>query len=142
MHQAPIPRPPGNVHEKLKALLTYVRSDIPAFRSRADKPLVWMAGEIKTPPSSDEARIETGMLLRLLQQGESLGLPHSRPMPSIGPRCHELRVRDETHHWRIFYHLASDAVVILDVHDKKTTATPENVIAACQRRLKLYRSLP
>ncbi|HEY9605386.1 MAG TPA: hypothetical protein V6C85_27525 [Allocoleopsis sp.] len=59
-----------------------------------DKPLVWLHGEVKTPPFSQEARIETGVLLRRLQQGENLGLPHSRPMPSIGTHCHELRVRD------------------------------------------------
>lgn len=52
--------------------------------SQADKPLVWMEGEIKTPPFSGEARIEAGMLLRRLQRGENLGLPHSRPMPDIG----------------------------------------------------------
>ncbi len=40
------------------------------------------------------------MLLRDLQEGESLGMPHSRPMPGIGPRCHELRVNDENKTWR------------------------------------------
>lgn len=35
-----------------------------------DKPLVWLHGEVKTPPFSQEARIETGVLLRRLQQGE------------------------------------------------------------------------
>src|SRR4051794_12960356 len=53
------------------------------------KPLVWLAGEIKTPPFSVEARIEAGELLRRLQDGELLRMPHSRPMPSIGPRRHE-----------------------------------------------------
>jgi hypothetical protein len=48
-----------------------------------DKPLVWMHGEITTPPFSDNARIETGYLLRQLQKGSSLSLPQSRPMPSI-----------------------------------------------------------
>jgi len=67
-----------------------------------DKPLVWLHGEIKTPPFSPETRIEAGVLLRRLQQGESLGLPHSRPMPGIGRRCHELRIPDETKTWRIF----------------------------------------
>jgi hypothetical protein len=42
----------------------------------ADKDLVWLHGEIKTPPFSAEARIEAGCLLRRLQRGESLGLPH------------------------------------------------------------------
>jgi hypothetical protein len=35
------------------------------------------------------------MLLRRLQKGENIGLPHSRPMLDIGSRCHELRIRDE-----------------------------------------------
>ena len=55
-----------------------------------DKPLVWLAGEIKTPPFSPQARIETGVLLRRLQRGEKLVMPGFRPMPSIGTRCGEL----------------------------------------------------
>ena len=39
------------------------------------KPLVWLEGEIKTPPFSKEARVEAGTLLLRLQQGESLGMP-------------------------------------------------------------------
>lgn len=107
----------------------------------ADKPLVWMDREIKTPPFTAEARLEAGMLLRSLQQGVILGLPHSRPMPDIGPRCHELRVRDKDHNWRIFYHLAADAVVVLEIHNKTTKTTPDDVMANCQRRLKLYQSI-
>ena len=76
----------------------------------ADKPLIWIAGEIKTPPFSVEARLETGVLLRRLQQGENIGLPHSRPMPNIGARCHELRIRDENRTWRIFYPIDHDAM--------------------------------
>ena len=58
-----------------------------------DKPLAWLHGEVKTPPFSAAARIETGLLLRRLQRGEPLGLPHSRPMPGLGPRCHGLRIQ-------------------------------------------------
>jgi len=68
-----------------------------------EKPLAWLRGEIKTPPFSASARIEAGYLLRRVQQGEKLSLPQSRPMPAIGPRCHELRVRDRDHTWRIVY---------------------------------------
>jgi phage-related protein len=39
------------------------------------------------------------------------------------------------------YHLASDAVVILDVFKKQTEATPSTVMAACQRRLKEFQRL-
>jgi phage-related protein len=103
-----------------------------------DKPLVWLHGEVKTPPFTLEGRIETGTLLRRLQQGESLGMPHSRPMPSIGPRCHELRVRDGEHNWRIVYRIDDDAILIAEVFAKTTRQTPKQVIDACKRRLRLY----
>ena len=103
-----------------------------------DKPLVWLHGEVKTPPFSREARIEAGVLLRRLQHGESLGLPHSRPMPSIGRRCHELRIPDENLTWRIVYRIDPDAVIIGEVFSKKTQKTPKQVIETCQRRFKQY----
>ena len=104
----------------------------------ADKPLVWLEGEIKTPPFSQAARLEAGYLLRKLQRREILGMPHSRPMPSIGSRCHELRINDESATWRIVYRLDADAIVVLEVFSKKSRATPKAVIDACKRRLKDY----
>jgi phage-related protein len=104
----------------------------------ADRPLVWLHGEVKSPPFSRQGRLEVGFLLRRLQKGESLGLPHSRPMPSLGRRCHELRVRDETHSWRLFYRLDPDAVVILGVHEKKTERTPRSMLDACRVRAHRY----
>ena len=100
-----------------------------------DKPLVWLRGEVKTPPFGPDARVEAGFLLRRLQRGDGLGMPHSRPMPDIGPRCHELRIVDGSVNWRIMYHIAPDAIVILDVFPKKTAATPNSVIAECRKRL-------
>lgn len=105
-----------------------------------DKPLVWLRGEITTPPFSKEARIEAGYLLRCLQAGGTLSMPHSRPMPSIGPRCHELRVNDEAATWRVIYRVDGDAIVILDVFQKKTGKTPQAVIASCQHRARRYDS--
>lgn len=107
-------------------------------RFRENKPLVWLKGEVKTPPFSHAARLEAGYLLRLLQEGESLGLPHSRPMPVIGARCHELRINDEAGTFRIIYRADVDAVVILDVFSKKTKQTPRSVIDTCKRRLRDY----
>ena len=83
--------------------------------------------------------MEAGFLLRRLQQGETLGLPHSRPMPSVGSGCHELRIPDRGVTWRIMYHVAGDAV-ILDVFAKKTAATPLAVLATCRRRLTQYQT--
>ena len=63
--------------------------------------------------------LEAGVLLRRLQEGESLSLPHSRPLPSLGARCHELRVRDENRNWRIIYRIDSDRILILEVFAKQ-----------------------
>ena len=106
--------------------------------ARTDKPLAWLRGEVKTPPFSSEARVDAGMLLRRLQRGERLGMPHSRPMPSIGGRCHELRIGDAGKTWRIVYRLDPDAVVIADVFQKTSQQTPTRVIQDCQRRLARY----
>lgn len=105
-----------------------------------DKPLVWLHGDIKTPPFSQNARIEAGVLLRRLQQGENLGMPHSKPMPSIGVHCHELRVRDAELNWRIIYRIDDDAILILEVFNKTTRATPDNLIDNCKKRLSKYDS--
>jgi phage-related protein len=101
-----------------------------------DKPIVWLAGEIKTPPFAMEARIEAGLLLRRLQRGEQLAMPHATAMPSVGRRCLELRVRDEGRNWRIMVRVDEDAVIIADVFAKKTRTTPKKVIEACRERLK------
>lgn len=103
--------------------------------SPRDKPLVWLRGEVRTPPFSAEARVEVGFLLRRLQRGEVRGLPQSRPMPDIALGCHELRITDGTANWRIMYVIEADAIVILDVFSKKTAATPKQMIANCRRRL-------
>ena len=102
------------------------------------QPLVWLHGEIKTPPFSAHARVEAGVLLRSLQGGAKLGLPHSRPMPAIGTRCHELKIPDARATWRIVYRLDPDAVVIAAVFSKKTATTPQQVIEVCRRRLRAY----
>lgn len=102
------------------------------------KPLVWLKGEVKTPPFSAHARLEAGLFLRQLQAGQVLSLPHSRPMPVIGSQCHELRIRDRDQTWRIVYHVASDAIVILEVFGKKTRTTPIQVVELCRKRLAAY----
>jgi len=82
--------------------------------------------------------LEAGYLLRRLQQGETVGMPQSRPLPSLGPRCHELRINDEQATWRIIYRIDSDAIIIVEVFNKKSRATPKPVIATCKKRLKDY----
>ena len=110
----------------------------PSHMPAANRPLVWLHGAVKTPPFTAEARTEAGLLLRRLQRGDKLSLPHARPMPTLGPRCGELRIPDADATWRIMYRLDADAVVILAVFAKKTPATPKAILETCATRLKLY----
>ena len=99
---------------------------------------MWLHGEIKTPPFSADARIEAGFLLRKLQFGEKLSMPQSRPMSTIGNRCHELRITDTDAIWRILYRIDMDAIIILEVFKKKTSTTPKRIINLCKNRLGDY----
>ncbi len=105
------------------------------------KPLIWLKGEVKTPPFSTKARLEAGFLLRKLQGGETLSMPMSRPMPTIGSNCHELRINDEGKTWRIVYFIDDEAIVILDVFAKTTNKTRKKVIEICQKRLRQYQDI-
>jgi phage-related protein len=59
-------------------------------------------------------------------------------MPAIGGQCHELRINDRASTWRILYHIATDAVVILEVFSKKTQTTPVPILEVCRKRLAAY----
>jgi phage-related protein len=103
-----------------------------------DKPLFFLKGEIKTPPFSESARREAGDLLDQLQKGKVLSMPQSRPMPVIGPRCHELRIPDAAANWRIICRVDEEAVLVVAIFDKKTRKTPWDVIDICKKRLRGY----
>ena len=103
-----------------------------------NKPIVWLYGQVKTPLFSAEARVEAGVLLRKLQKGEHLRMPHNRPIPTIGARCFELRIVDKVATWRIMYKIYSDAIVIGEVFKKKDRTTPKKVIEVCKRRYRKF----
>lgn len=105
-----------------------------------DKPLVWLASRVRSPPLSRDARREAGWLMRRLQKGETLSMPKSRPMPRVGRRCHELRIddRETGNAWRIIYRVDPDAIVIVDLFAKKSEVTPQVAIERSARRLRLY----
>ncbi|REL37966.1 type II toxin-antitoxin system RelE/ParE family toxin [Rhodohalobacter sp. SW132] len=107
--------------------------------SENDKPLVWIQGEVKTPPFSEDARLKAGFLLRRLQKGDMVEMPDSRPMPAVGNKCHELRINGKNKTWRIIYFIDDDAIVILEVFAKKTQKTPMKVIDVCKKRLSHYK---
>jgi phage-related protein len=100
--------------------------------------LVWLHGEVKTPPFTAAGRQEAGVLLRLLQEGEKLGMPLAETVPELGARCGALRVPDAEQNWRIMYRIDADAVLVLDVYPKKTRKIPGVVIRRCKDRLKRF----
>jgi phage-related protein len=61
-------------------------------------------------------------------------------MSAVGARCHELRINDENKTWRIVYRIDADAIVILEVFEKKSQKMPQEVIENCKRRIRLYES--
>ena len=64
------------INLEIMSNLTYIHT-----LNTSAKPIIWLRSEIKSPPLSKEARLEAGFLLRKLQIGENLSMPHSRPMP-------------------------------------------------------------
>ena len=80
---------------------------------------------------------EIGEALRDLQKGISIGLPLSRPMPSVATGAYELRVRSATTTVRVFYFVKlADTILVFHGFQKKTQKTPSHELALGQRRLQ------
>ena len=106
-----------------------------------EKLLGWASGAepLRSPPMPAQARIDAGYLIRLVQKGHRLSPPLSKPMPDIGPGCHELRLTADKSEWRVIYHVADEWVLVLGVFHKKTQATPQRWLQICRKRLRLFR---
>lgn len=86
---------------------------------------------------SPELRIRIAELLDLLAQGETIGMPISRPMPDIAGGSHELRIKDGSGHYRVFYYTkVSNMLVVFHFFKKKSQATPKKEIDIAQKRLR------
>ena len=81
-----------------------------------------------------------GRALQRLQEGDVLPMPLSRPMRSIGRRCHELRIDDDEQKitWRVVYRTDADAILVAEVFGKTTQKTPQQEINLCKRRFDNY----
>ena len=80
---------------------------------------------------------EIGEALRDVQKGIRLGLPLSRPMPTIASGAHELRIRDSTMAIRVFYLVAiAETIVVFHGFQKQTQQTPRHEIELGRQRLK------
>ena len=93
-----------------------------------------VAREIKKLDSSTRVRVAT--MFGLLASGESMGMPLSRPMPSITNGAHELRIKDERGQYRIFYYTKmNNVLIVFHFFKKKTRATPKKELNVALERL-------
>lgn len=86
---------------------------------------------------SPEIRKTIGEALRDAQKGLSLGMPLSRPMPSVGHGAHELRISGRGATVRVFYFLKlRDRILVFHAFEKKTQKTPQHEIEIGKKRLR------
>ncbi len=102
------------------------------------KNVVFLRGEIKSPPFTAEGRHGAGSLLRWLQEGLVVGMPFALPLPSVGPRCLELRIRDARHLWRIVCRIDADAIVVANIFAKTGKPMQQREFVKAAQALKDY----
>jgi len=84
-----------------------------------------------------EVRRELGKALYDLQRGEALSMPLARPMASIAAGAAELRIRDRTGIYRVFYVVKSArGILVFHAFVKKSRATPRQEVELGRKRLK------
>ncbi len=78
--------------------------------------------------------------LARLDAGLKLSLPLSRPMPSIGPGAHELRLKDRSGQYRVVYAIIEHSrIYVVHAFKKTTEATPWHNVELARQRLKEVR---
>lgn len=84
-----------------------------------------------------EVRREVGKVVFDLQAGVKLTMPLSRTMSSVAIGVNELRIRDRSGIYRVFYYTRlADSLLIFHAFTKKTQQTPPHEIALARERLK------
>lgn len=100
------------------------------------KPVVFLGGadeELRRFPAV--ARQRAGYQLYLVQMGDA---PYdAKPMPSVGQGCQEIRVREASGTFRVFFvaNVGRD-VYVLHCFQKKSQRTPAAALALGQRRYR------
>ena len=85
----------------------------------------------------DDVKRELGKAIFDLQKGEKLGMPLSKPMKEVSVGVEELRVKDRSGVFRVFYYMKLlDRIVIFHAFVKKTQKTPKHEIDLGQKRLR------
>ena len=84
-----------------------------------------------------EIKLEFGRLLLSLQKGEKLSMPTSRPMDNIFKGMAEIRMKDESGNFRIFYYTkVLGKIIVFHAFIKKSQKTELKEIKTGEKRLK------
>lgn len=81
--------------------------------------------------------IDVFALFDELAAGRKLGLPVSRPLPSIGKGLHELRLSSRAGEYRVFYVIkVLDAVYVIHAASKKKMSLDRKTADLLRQRIK------
>lgn len=87
----------------------------------------------------DDACSEAGYQIERVQQG--MEPKDWKPMAIIGPGVKEIRIREETGIFRVFYLAAlADRVLVLHAFQKKSQKTPRKNIELAKKRLREWKA--
>ena len=85
----------------------------------------------------DTIKKELGKTFRDLQKGDKLSMPLSKPIKQVAKGVEELRVKDSSGIYRVFYITRLQGrIIIFHAFTKKTQKTPLKEISTGQKRLK------
>ncbi len=85
----------------------------------------------------EDVRGDLADLLVRLENGENLAMPICRPMPTIGRRVYELRLRDRNSIYRIiFVILGAEGIWLIHAFVKTSNKTPIQNLKTAADRLK------
>lgn len=105
----------------------------------------WLLVHIYDPARNEivdwpiDVRKDLGSILTKLQKREKVGMPDVRAMPSVAKGCSEIRLKDTSGIFRVFYLIESeDGILVFHAFKKKTEQTPQKEIETAQRRLKIF----
>jgi len=85
----------------------------------------------------EDVRRGLGTAIFDLQKGAKLSMPLSRTLASVATGVEELRVKDRSGIYRVFYYTRLvDSILIFHAFTKKTQKTPQHEIDLAQQRLK------
>ncbi len=102
------------------------------------KEIVWDKAAKKVVRGfSHDIRREIGTLLMVLQKGEALGLPQAKAFRQVHLSAFELRAKDSSGAYRVFYMLFNKGKILIPhAFKKKTQKTPLKEINVAKKRLE------